>query len=95
LANYARESADNVVVEMGAGCHQIGIQVYREGESSPPKGVIGQTDPSARKITNKALGSDILSFAIPFGMFLEMESNVEGSFLERPTWAEVMKISGL
>ena len=95
LANYARESADNVVVEMGAGCHQIGIQAYREAESASPKAVIGQTDPSARKITNKALGSDILSFTVPYSMFLEMESDVEGSFLERPTWREVMKTSGL
>lgn len=90
LANYGRESANNVIVEMGAGCHQIGIQVYREGESELPKAVIGQTDLSARKVTNKILGKDILSFAVPFKMFEEMESNVEGSFLERDTWAEVM-----
>jgi len=95
LANYGRESADSVVVEMGAGCHQIGIQVYREGDSDFPKAVIGQTDLSSRKVTNKILGKDILSFAMPFKMFLEMESNVEGSFLERDTWAEVMKISEL
>ena len=93
LANYARETADNVAVPMGAGCHQMGILVYREIDSPSPKAIIGLTDLSARKITNRALGSDIMSFSVPFQMFLEMESNVEGSFLQRDTWKEVMEIS--
>jgi len=90
LANYARETTDNVAVIMGAGCHQIGVQVYAEAESETPRAVIGLTDISARKVTNKMLGPDILSFAVPFKMFEEMESNVEGSFLEKETWASVI-----
>jgi hypothetical protein len=27
-----------------------------------------------------------MSFAVPLAMFEEMERNVNGSFLERPTW---------
>jgi hypothetical protein len=27
-----------------------------------------------------------MSFSVTRDMFLEMEANVEGSFLERPTW---------
>ncbi|MDO9579880.1 MAG: DUF169 domain-containing protein, partial [Bacteroidales bacterium] len=60
LANYGRETTDNVTMPMGAGCHQTGILVYREGESEHPKAVVGLTDLSARKYTNQALGKDIL-----------------------------------
>jgi hypothetical protein len=31
-----------------------------------------------------------MSFAIPMALFDEMESNVAGSFLERPTWQELL-----
>jgi hypothetical protein len=32
---------------------------------------------------------DLLSFAVPYKMFLEMENNVEGSFLEKEEWQGV------
>jgi hypothetical protein len=93
LANYGRETADNVTAPMGAGCQQIGILTYKEAESERPRAIIGLTDLSARKVTNRVVGKDILSFAVPYAMFSEMEANAEGSFLDRDTWAEVMKIS--
>lgn len=89
LANYGRETSDNVTIPMGAGCHQIGILPYKEAESETPRAVIGLTDLSARKVTNKAVGRDILSFALPYSMFIEMEENVDGSFLHRDTWPAV------
>jgi uncharacterized protein (DUF169 family) len=90
LANYARKSGDNVTIPMGAGCHQIGIFCYEQDTKEPPKAIIGLTDLSARKVTDKVLGRDILSFSVPFSMFEEMEGNVEGSFLERDTWKSVI-----
>ena len=90
LANYAREDANNVIIPMGAGCHQIGILAYIEAESEHPRAIVGLTDPSARKITNKALGKEILSFTTPYSMFVEMEKEVDNSFLRRQTWAAVM-----
>ena len=68
LANYSRETGDNVIAPFGAGCHQIGIFPYKESESTNPKAVIGLTDISIRTIVDK----DILSLAIPYKMFLEM-----------------------
>ena len=32
---------------------------------------------------------EILSFTVPFKLFLEMESNVEGSFLEMEDWLKL------
>jgi uncharacterized protein (DUF169 family) len=85
LANYARHGGDNVVIPWGAGCHSIGIIPLREGRSDNPRGVIGLIDISARKQVEK----DILSFSVPYKMYLEMESNVEESFLTREEWLKV------
>lgn len=87
LANYAREANDNVIAPFAAGCHTIGIIPYGEEEAENPRAIIGLTDISARKQVEK----DILSFTVPYKMFLEMESNVEGSFLEKDVWAKVLE----
>lgn len=87
LANYGRGNNDNVIATFGAGCHNVGIIPYKEGESENPRAIIGLTDISVRKMFEK----DILSFTVPYKMFLEMESNVEGSFLERDLWQKIVE----
>ncbi|MFZ5632429.1 MAG: DUF169 domain-containing protein [Bacillota bacterium] len=87
LANYARETNENVVVPFGAGCHSVCIIPYREERAEKPRAIIGLIDISARKQVDK----DILSFTLPFKMFLEMESNVDGSFLEKEEWQRVLE----
>jgi len=86
LANYGRESLDNVIMPMGAGCQQIGIFAYREARSKHPRAVAGLTDLSARKHIRKLLNEDVFTFALPYRMFKEMERNVKGSFLEMHVW---------
>jgi hypothetical protein len=71
---------------MGAGCHQIGINAFRETQKENPRAVIGLTDLSARKNVRHLLGKDVLTFAVPSRRFKEMEANVDGSFLVRNTW---------
>jgi len=87
LANYSRGTFDNVIVRFGAGCQQTGIMAYRECLSDSPKAIIGLTDISARKIFAK----DILSFTMPYRMFLEMEGDVDGSFLQKSEWLHVLE----
>ena len=94
LANYSRETVDNVIVPMGAGCHQIGIYAYKEAESEKPRAVVGLTDLDARLNVRRQLGDDVFTFAIPYKMFEEMEGNVEGSFLEVGTWTKLLKYMG-
>ncbi len=91
LASYDRPGVDNVFAPFGAGCQQIGIYAFREAGSSRPRAVLGLTDISARKNVRPLLGHDVVSFALPYKRFLEMEANVEGSFLERSTWKSLMK----
>ncbi|MBP8646123.1 MAG: DUF169 domain-containing protein [Syntrophobacteraceae bacterium] len=86
LANYGREGNENVTVPFAAGCQQIGIFPYREARSDLPRAVVGLTDISARKNVKNQLDRNVFTFAVPWGMFLEMEDNVEGSFLQKKTW---------
>jgi uncharacterized protein (DUF169 family) len=90
LANYGRETFDNVIIPWAAGCQTIGIFAYKEARSNPPRAVIGLTDISARKNIRKQLGDNLFTFAVPFNMFMEMEKNVEESFLQRPTWKSLL-----
>jgi uncharacterized protein (DUF169 family) len=85
LANYGRAGNDNVMVPWGAGCHSIGIIPLKEGKSDTPKGVIGLMDISARKYVEK----DLLSFSVPYKMYLEMENNADESFLSREEWLKI------
>jgi uncharacterized protein (DUF169 family) len=89
LANYARESNENVMIPFAAGCQNIGIFPYREARSGNPRAVIGLTDISARENVRNQLGGDLFTFAVPWKMFEEMEGNVQGSFLERRTWKKL------
>jgi hypothetical protein len=91
LANYGRGSNENVIIPFAAGCQTIGIYPYREAESDRPRAVAGLTDLSARVYIRKQLGDNLLSFAMPFALFNEMEVNVEGSFLQRHPWQELLK----
>ncbi len=90
LANYDREGRENVIIPWAAGCQLIGLLPLIEAKSEKPRAIVGLTDISAREEVRKLLGSEYLSFAIPWKMFLEMESNVEGSFLERPSWLSLI-----
>jgi len=51
-----------------------------------PKAVLGLLDVSARPMVDK----DLLSFTVPFEMFLNMEKNVPDSFLRHhKSWLKV------
>lgn len=93
LANYGRGHNENVILPFGAGCQVIGIYTYREKGKENPRAVAGLTDLSARKAVRRKLGRDVLSLSVTREMFLEMEGNVEGSFLQRPTWQSLREDS--
>jgi uncharacterized protein (DUF169 family) len=86
LANYHRPGNDNVIFPYAAGCQSIGIYAFKEAQAETPRAVLGLNDLSARLSVKKLLKDDVMSFAVPYAIFTEMEANVAGSFLERPTW---------
>ena len=85
LANYGRPGGDNVTIPFGAGCHTICLIPQNESKKDAPRAVVGMTDISSRPFVDP----DVLSFTVPFSMFLEMESNITGSFLEKESWHKV------
>ncbi len=90
LASYGRDSQENVIAPFGSGCQQVGILAYKETEAENPRAVIGLTDITVRKLFDK----DILSFTVPYKMYLEMESYVEDSFLKGREWQDILSRNG-
>ncbi|MBN1957403.1 MAG: DUF169 domain-containing protein [Desulfuromonadales bacterium] len=86
LANYSFPGNDNVIFPFAAGCQAIGLYSYREAESERPRAVAGPMDLSARLYLRQQFGAHVMSMALPWQMFLTMEGQVEGSFLQRHTW---------
>jgi len=95
LANYSFEGNDNVIFPFAAGCQAIGLYSYQEAESDNPKAIAGPMDLSARLYLRNQFGENNMSMAIPWKMFLTMEEHVQGSFLERHTWSELLKTKAL
>lgn len=95
LTNYARAGNEHVIVPFAAGCQSIGIYAYREAQSEKPRGVIGQMDLSARRNVLKTMGDHVLTFAAPWKLFLELEENVAGSFVERSVWGQLKARLGI
>lgn len=86
LANYYRPGYENVIIPFSSGCQSLFLLPYAESKKENPKAVVGLTDITVRPM----LEANMLSFSIPYKMFLDMEENVEGSFLKNNLWQRVM-----
>lgn len=91
LASYGNPDKESVIIPWAAGCQVPGIYAYRELKRKRPRGLVGLTDITARRNVRTILGEHTLSFTAPLPLYDEMESNVEGSFLNRTTWQSLLK----
>ncbi len=85
LANYGRTGADNVAIPFSAGCHTICAIPYQEAQREKLRAIVGMVDISARPHVD----ADILTFTVPYDMFLELEEDAPESFLNRGDWQKV------
>lgn len=85
LANYDRPGIENVVMPFASGCQSLFLLPYAESQNEFPRAVVGLTDITVRPMVDPAM----LSFAVPYSMFREMERNIQDSFLEKKVWQRV------
>lgn len=76
LAGFRTGALNASVAPWGAACQSI-LFAHAEAEKERPAGVIGFFDISQR---NK-VARDVVTYTMPFRLFLEMEESVEESFL--------------
>lgn len=86
LVGFRRGAIHTAVAPWGAACQSI-LFAYMEAEKEAPCGVMGFFDISQRGKIDK----ELLSFTVPQKLFLELESNVEESFLVTDTWKKLCK----
>ncbi len=86
LADYNRGTNQSITVPFGAACQSI-LFGYAEAEKEQPRAVIGFFDISQRSHVDR----ETLSFTVPYKMFQEMETSVEGSFLETHAWQKLQE----
>jgi uncharacterized protein (DUF169 family) len=87
LANYRRAEEPGVFCPFGAGCGSIIGHPLAEARTPRPRAVLGLFDPSARPHVEP----ELLTFAIPWALFLEMNEDMEESFLITPTWKRIRR----
>ena len=73
------------MIPFSSGCQSLFLLPYDESKKDNPKAVVGLTDITVRPMVEP----DMLSFSVPYKMFVDMEENVRGSFLEKKSWARV------
>lgn len=86
LSNYYREGIENVSIPFCSACQSIFLMPYAESKKTNPRAVVGLTDITTRPMTDAGM----LSFAMPYKMFIEIEQNVMGSFLDTKSWEKVL-----
>lgn len=87
LANFESTAGDRVIFpSYQAGCMATFIAVYDEARRERQRAVVGLSELFARLELRNLIGDDKFAFTMPYRMFLEMENNVEGSFLQKPNW---------
>lgn len=86
LANYSRANTDNVVARFASGCQSIVLLPFIYSKKKPQRAVLGFFDITVRTM----IKPDHLAFTVPWKMFLEMEGDVAGSFLETKSWKKIV-----
>lgn len=89
LAGSIREGINDTVTPQGAACQMIGAYVFNEAQSHDPRAVLGMIDLAARKNVRKILPDNILTYAIPWKLFLELEKESDEGIFKSPLWTDL------
>jgi uncharacterized protein (DUF169 family) len=81
LANYVTGEVDSVMIPRAASCHAVFLLPYHEAQQGRQRAVVGMLDPLTREFVNE----NMLSFSVPWHLFVEMEKNVDKGVLDQPS----------
>ena len=84
MSGYYRGAGLNAIAPFGAACHSI-VYAYHETQKDHPNGVIGFFDILQRYMLPK----ELLSYTVPFSMYLEFENCADESFLTTEAWGKI------
>jgi len=91
LAGSIREGINDTVTPQGAACQMIGAYVFKEAESENPRGVLGMIDLAARKNIRGVIPDDILTYAVPWKLFIQLEEEAKEGIFKSPLWLDLFK----
>ncbi|MCY6370927.1 DUF169 domain-containing protein [Clostridium ganghwense] len=91
LAGSIREGINDTITPQGAACQMIGAYVFHESESSNPRAVLGMLDLAARKHVRGILPDDILTYAVPWKLFLALEEEAKEGVFKSPIWLDLFE----
>ena len=89
LTGAITKGINETVTPQGGGCQMIGSYVFKESWSDNPKAVLGMLDLAARKNTEKLLPKDVLTYSVPWKLFLKLEQEADKGVFESPIWKDL------
>jgi len=89
LAGSIREGINETVTPQSGACQMLGAYVFKEAESLNPKAVLGMIDLAARGNVRKILPDDVLTYALPWELFLKLEEAAEEGIFKSPLWTDL------
>ncbi|WFD09545.1 DUF169 domain-containing protein [Tepidibacter hydrothermalis] len=89
LTGSIREGVNDTITPQGAACQMIGSFVFKEMESDNPRAVLGMIDLAARKTVRNILPDNVLTYAVPWKLFLDLEEEAEEGIFKSPLWLDL------
>lgn len=86
LTGSIREGVNETITPQGGACQMIGNFVFNEAKSDNPKAVLGMLDLSARHTVQNVLPDEVLTYAVPWKLFLALEKEAEDGIFKSPLW---------
>jgi uncharacterized protein (DUF169 family) len=84
MSGFYNGNVLNVVAPFGAACHSV-LFAYQEMLKESPKAILGFFDISQRHRIPK----DMLTFTLPYKMFMDMEGSIAESCLTTHAWEQI------
>lgn len=89
LTGSIRDGVNDTVTPQGGACQMLGAYVYKEAESDDPRAVLGMIDLAARINVRKILPDHVLTYAVPWKLFLALEKEAEEGIFKSPLWTDL------